>query len=90
MLSGHVTHGLAGAFAANTCVLGLLVESVVASIASLLTLLQGSRAARSPMRFRGDMHITRVICISPRKPIVRAHVLILPARLLDISLGAAL
>ena len=26
------------------------------------------------------MHITRVIC---RKPIVRAHVLILPARLLD-------
>ena len=77
-------------FAANTCVLGLLVESVVASIASLLTLLQGSRAAqlcRSPMRFLGDMHITRVIC---RKPIVRAHVLILPARLLDISLGAAL
>ena len=35
-------------------------------------------------------HCPGVICISPRKPIVRAHVLILPARLLDISLGAAL
>ena len=48
-------------------VLGLLVESVVASIAGLLTLLQGSRAAqlcRSPHAFPGgyayhpgDMHI---------------------------------
>ena len=72
-LACAVTHG---AFSANTCVLGLLVESVVASLASvlMLTLLQGSRAAQLAARpcWR-RLGVSWEICISP---IVRAHVFI--------------
>ena len=112
-LACAVTHGLPRALARcplTLFVLGLLVESVVASLACvlILTLLQGSRAAQlaarpcwrrlGAMRFLGNMHIPRRICISPRKPhcscsrfiYTPAGNALFASRLLDIPLGAAL